>query len=128
MSSARALQFVAPRRVALTELDLPPLGDGDVLVRTRCSGLSAGTELLAYRGQIDPDLPLDESIGALAGTFRFPFRFGYSCAGVVEDSRAALGRGQRVEHDEARIVDPAVPVGKTVNEIRFQRPARRIAA
>ena len=113
MSRARALQFVAPRRVALTELDLPPLGDGDVLVRTRCSGLSAGTELLAYRGQIDPDLPLDESIGALAGTFRFPFRFGYSCAGVVEDSRAALAGGTEVfafHPHQDRFVVPAAAV------------------
>ena len=62
------------------------MGDGDVLVRTCCSGVSAGTELLAYRGDIDPDIPLDEKIGALGGTFRFPFRFGYSCA---ESSRRA---------------------------------------
>jgi 2-desacetyl-2-hydroxyethyl bacteriochlorophyllide A dehydrogenase len=113
VSRARALQFVAPRRVELTEVDLPPLADGDVLVRTRCSGLSAGTELLAYRGQIDPDLPLDESIGALAGTFRFPFRFGYSCAGVVEDSRSALASGTPVfafHPHQDRFVVPAAAV------------------
>jgi 2-desacetyl-2-hydroxyethyl bacteriochlorophyllide A dehydrogenase len=86
---ARAVEFAAPRRVEVVDVDLPPLAEGDVLVHTRCSGLSAGTELLAYRGEIDPDLPLDETIGALAGTFRFPFRFGYSCVGVVEESRAA---------------------------------------
>jgi 2-desacetyl-2-hydroxyethyl bacteriochlorophyllide A dehydrogenase len=86
---ARTVEFAAPRRIELVEIELPTLHDGDVLVRTRCSGLSTGTELLAYRGEIDPDLPLDATIGALAGTFRFPFRFGYSCAGVVEDSRAA---------------------------------------
>jgi 2-desacetyl-2-hydroxyethyl bacteriochlorophyllide A dehydrogenase len=81
---ARALCFVAPHRVEVVEVALPPLGDGDALVRTRFSGISAGTELLAYRGSIDPDLPLDESIGALGGTFSYPFRYGYSCVGVVE--------------------------------------------
>jgi 2-desacetyl-2-hydroxyethyl bacteriochlorophyllide A dehydrogenase len=86
---ARAVEFAAPRRVELVDVELPRLGEGDLLVHTHCSGLSAGTELLAYRGEIDPNLPLDATIGALAGTFRFPFRFGYSCAGVVEDSRAA---------------------------------------
>ena len=55
--------------------------------RSRCwcapsfSGISAGTEMLAYRGELDPDLPLDETIGALGGTFRYPFRYGYSCVG-----------------------------------------------
>jgi 2-desacetyl-2-hydroxyethyl bacteriochlorophyllide A dehydrogenase len=110
---ARALTFSGPRRVELTEVDLPPLRDGDVLVRTCCSGLSAGTELLAYRGDIDPDTPLDEAIGALAGTFRFPFRFGYSCAGVVEDSRAALIAGTQVfafHPHQDRFVVPATAV------------------
>ena len=110
---ARAVMFVGPRRVEVTEVALPVLGDGDVLVRTRCSGLSAGTELLAYRGDIDPDTPLDESIGALAGTFRFPFRFGYSCAGVVEDSRAALATGSQVfafHPHQDRFVVPATAV------------------
>jgi 2-desacetyl-2-hydroxyethyl bacteriochlorophyllide A dehydrogenase len=113
VARALGLQFVAPCRVELTDVDLPPLNDGDVLVRTRCSGLSAGTELLAYRGQIDPDLALDESIGALAGTFRFPFRFGYSCVGVVEDSRAALAGGTQVfafHPHQDRFVVPASAV------------------
>jgi 2-desacetyl-2-hydroxyethyl bacteriochlorophyllide A dehydrogenase len=92
------------------------LVDGDVLVRTRCSGLSAGTELLAYRGEIDPDTPLDETIGSLAGTFRFPFRFGYSCAGVVAESRAAdLLPGEAVfafHPHQDRFVVPATAVVK----------------
>jgi 2-desacetyl-2-hydroxyethyl bacteriochlorophyllide A dehydrogenase len=90
---ARAVEFTAPCRVELTDVELPPLGDGDVLVRTEHSGLSAGTELLAYRGQLDPELPLDETIGTLGGTFAYPFRYGYSCAGVVEESRADLTAG-----------------------------------
>jgi 2-desacetyl-2-hydroxyethyl bacteriochlorophyllide A dehydrogenase len=93
---ARAVEFTAPGRVAVTEVDLPPLGDGDVLVRTENSGLSAGTELLAYRGQLDPRLPLDEAIGALGGTFAYPFRYGYSCAGFVEESRADIAAGSAV--------------------------------
>ncbi len=73
--------------------DVPPVGEGEVLVRTSFSGISAGTEMLAYRGELDPELPVDETIGALGGTFRYPFRYGYSCVGVVEESRSELQEG-----------------------------------
>ena len=65
-------------------LDLPDARPGQTTVRTLYSGISTGTELLAYRGQLDPSLPLDETLGALQGTFAYPFRYGYSCVGRVE--------------------------------------------
>ena len=80
----------------IASAEIPALGDGEVLVRTSFSGISSGTELLAYRGELDPELPVDETIGALGGTFRFPFRYGYSCVGVVEESRSALEPGALV--------------------------------
>jgi 2-desacetyl-2-hydroxyethyl bacteriochlorophyllide A dehydrogenase len=93
---AHGLSFVAPRRVEITDVDLPEMGDGQTLVRTTYSGISAGTELLAYRGEIDPDLPLDDAIGSLGGTFTFPFRYGYSCVGRVERSNSGLAAGALV--------------------------------
>jgi 2-desacetyl-2-hydroxyethyl bacteriochlorophyllide A dehydrogenase len=93
---ATAVSFAAPRRVELVGVDLPPPGPGEVAVRTLWSGISGGTEMLAYRGHVDPELPLDEAIGALAGTFAFPFRYGYSCVGRVERSGAHLEDGQLV--------------------------------
>jgi 2-desacetyl-2-hydroxyethyl bacteriochlorophyllide A dehydrogenase len=74
-------------------VEVPSPGDGDVLLRTSYSGISGGTETLAYRGEIDPTLLLDESIGALSGTFSWPFRYGYSVAGTVEESRCELQVG-----------------------------------
>jgi 2-desacetyl-2-hydroxyethyl bacteriochlorophyllide A dehydrogenase len=94
--TATAVSFAAPRRIELVGVDLPPPGQGEVEVRTLWSGISGGTEMLAYRGEIDPDLPLDETIGALGGTFTFPFRYGYSCVGQVERSRSELAEGQLV--------------------------------
>lgn len=47
------------------------------------SAVSAGTELLIYRGLAPPDMPLDAALPALAGTFRFPLRYGYAAAGTV---------------------------------------------
>jgi hypothetical protein len=117
MVSAAGLWFVAPREVETRRIELPALGEGDVAVRTLCSGISSGTELLAFRGEIDPDLPLDETIGALGGTFRFPFQYGYSCVGVVEESRSeAVATGSRVfafhPHQDRFVVggDDVVPL------------------
>ena len=67
-----------------------------MLVRTSFSGISGGTEMLAYRGELDPEMVVDETIGALGGTFRYPFRYGYSCVGVVEQSRSAVDEGAQV--------------------------------
>jgi 2-desacetyl-2-hydroxyethyl bacteriochlorophyllide A dehydrogenase len=93
---ATAVAFVAPRRVELVGVDLPAPAPGEVVVRTLWSGISSGTEMLAYRGEIDPALPLDESIGALGGSFSFPFRYGYSCVGRVERSRGGAAEGSLV--------------------------------
>lgn len=93
---ATAVLFVAPRRVELVGVDLPVPGDGEVAVRTLWSGISGGTEMLAYRGQVDPDLLLDDVIGPLAGTFAFPFRYGYSCVGRVERSLGEVEEGRIV--------------------------------
>jgi 2-desacetyl-2-hydroxyethyl bacteriochlorophyllide A dehydrogenase len=93
---ARRLLFVAPHRVDVAPVDVPGPGPGQLLVRTRFSGISTGTELLAYRGLLDPDLPVDERIGALGGTFRYPFPYGYSCVGEVEHATGAVPVGSPV--------------------------------
>jgi 2-desacetyl-2-hydroxyethyl bacteriochlorophyllide A dehydrogenase len=93
---ARAVHFVAPRRVELREVEVPDPPEGSLLVATEWSGISSGTELLAYRGEIDPELPLDETLGALAGTFAYPFRYGYSAVGRVLQPAAPFQEGQRV--------------------------------
>jgi 2-desacetyl-2-hydroxyethyl bacteriochlorophyllide A dehydrogenase len=93
---ARAVHFVAPRRVELREVELPEVSEGHLLVAMEWSGISSGTELLAYRGEVDPDLPLDETLGALAGTFTYPFRYGYSAVGRVVQPAHPFQEGQRV--------------------------------
>jgi 2-desacetyl-2-hydroxyethyl bacteriochlorophyllide A dehydrogenase len=96
---------------------VPSLEDEEALLRTIYSGISTGTELLAFRGQIDPDLPLDETIGALGGTFRYPFQYGYSCVAVVEETRSELRRGDVVfafhPHEDLFVVaaGDVIPLG-----------------
>jgi 2-desacetyl-2-hydroxyethyl bacteriochlorophyllide A dehydrogenase len=87
----RALLFAGPRRIELVDEPLREPGPGELLVRTSVSAISAGTELLAYRGQIPPQLSIDDTLGALEGSFAFPFRFGYASVGEV------LGTGPGVD-------------------------------
>jgi 2-desacetyl-2-hydroxyethyl bacteriochlorophyllide A dehydrogenase len=84
----RALRFVAPRRVEIQSADVRPPADSELLVRTRWSGISGGTEMLAYRGELDPLMLRDETIGSLGGRFDYPFPYGYSCVGEVLTSHA----------------------------------------
>jgi 2-desacetyl-2-hydroxyethyl bacteriochlorophyllide A dehydrogenase len=114
---ARAVTFVAPHAVEVREVEVPEPDDGQLLVRTLYSGVSAGTELLAYRGEIDPELQLDSTISALSDRFGYPFRYGYSCVGRVERSRASTAEGDVVfafhPHQDRFVVDATdtVPLG-----------------
>lgn len=94
--TARRVVFAAPRRVEVEPVELAEPGPGELVVQTTYSGISGGTELLAYRGEVDPELPQDERLGALGGTFRYPFTYGYCCVGRVaatgSDEEVAIGR------------------------------------
>ena len=78
-----AVYFTAPYTVEVRQEWLPSPGVGQVVVETRVSAISPGTELLFYRGQAPTDLPVDETISALAGDVRFPIKYGYSAVGRV---------------------------------------------
>jgi 2-desacetyl-2-hydroxyethyl bacteriochlorophyllide A dehydrogenase len=93
---ARAVRFVAPYQVELAEVAVPEPGPGDVVVRAEISGISGGTEMLAYRGELDSSIPKDDVLGSLAGSFEYPFSYGYSAVGTVEASRSDVREGERV--------------------------------
>jgi 2-desacetyl-2-hydroxyethyl bacteriochlorophyllide A dehydrogenase len=95
------VSFVAPYDVALVAYDAQPLVPGSVRVRTWYSGVSAGTELTAYRGS-NPYLTRTWDAGRRlfvpgAPTFAYPVEgWGYSEVGevveVAEDvDRPAVG-------------------------------------
>ena len=83
---AHALFHIAPRRVEIRELPTPRPSAGEIVVTTLFSGISGGTERLVYRGEVAEDLALDDTIGALGGSFRYPFPYGYACVGEAGDS------------------------------------------
>ena len=68
----------------IRELPTPRPAPGEVVVRTLYSGISGGTERLIFRGEVPEETALDDTITALAGTFRYPFPYGYACVGAVD--------------------------------------------
>src|SRR4051812_2002116 len=63
-----AVWFRAPRQVEIGQEEAQEVGAGDIRVQALVSGLSAGSEMLVYRGQAPTDLPPD--LPTVAGDFR----------------------------------------------------------
>jgi threonine dehydrogenase-like Zn-dependent dehydrogenase len=101
---ARALYFTRQGQVELRGEPLAPR-PGQVRVRSRLMGISHGTELLAFRGQLPSGLEADSVLKSLSGGLDYPLKYGYSTCGVVEES------GQRVfafyPHQDLFDADPA---------------------
>src|SRR5829696_2978001 len=85
---ARALWFTAPRTAEFRQEMVPPPGPGEVRVETLASAVSAGTEMLVYRGEVPQDLRLD--LPTLAGSYAFPIKYGYAAAGHVLDTGSGV--------------------------------------
>lgn len=84
MTSERlSVRFTAPGAASVAPEPLFPPAPGEVQVRTRLSAISPGSELLVYRGLAPQDLPVDDSLPALAGEFSFPIKYGYAAVGEV---------------------------------------------
>jgi 2-desacetyl-2-hydroxyethyl bacteriochlorophyllide A dehydrogenase len=78
-----ALYFTGPETVEVRETTVGPPDADELLVDTRASAISAGTELLVYRDQTPADFPADEALDALDGDLSYPLRYGYAASGVV---------------------------------------------
>jgi 2-desacetyl-2-hydroxyethyl bacteriochlorophyllide A dehydrogenase len=81
---ARALWFTAPRTAALREETVSSPGPGEVRVEAIASAVSAGTEMLVYRGEVPEDLTLD--LPTLEGSYAFPIKYGYAAVGNILDT------------------------------------------
>ncbi len=84
-----AVYHTAPRTVQSIEEPFSPPARCEALVRARSSAISAGTELLYFRGQVGKGVPLDVSLPSLKGATDYPFKYGYASVGRVE----SLGEG-----------------------------------
>jgi 2-desacetyl-2-hydroxyethyl bacteriochlorophyllide A dehydrogenase len=91
----RQAVLVEPFKVEVREVDIGPPAPNQILVACEVSAISAGTELAVYTGTHqwlkDPSLP----------DWKFPFRPGYSAAGLIVDVGADIkgwSLGQRVSY------------------------------
>jgi threonine dehydrogenase-like Zn-dependent dehydrogenase len=76
-----AVWFEEQRRAVIREEPVGRPQAGQLTVQARASLISRGTEMLAYRGQISPDMDL--GLETCAGTFAFPVKYGYQVVGEV---------------------------------------------
>nr|WP_245561579.1 zinc-binding alcohol dehydrogenase [Actinomycetospora chiangmaiensis] len=117
--------MLRPGESAVVDLALPDPGPDDVLVRTRWSAISRGTELLVYRGGVPPGQAERMRAPFQVGDVPGPVTSGYLAVGVVESGPAALlGRDVFCLHPhQTRFVVPAsavsvvpdtVPAGRAV--------------
>jgi 2-desacetyl-2-hydroxyethyl bacteriochlorophyllide A dehydrogenase len=103
---SRTLVFAGPGQIVIEEQPAgTPRGD-QLLVQTQFSGISAGTELLIYRGEAPPEMQADGNLPALAGTLAFPLHYGYAAVGEVialgpEAPSELLGRSVFAFHPHA---------------------------
>jgi len=85
MVKKRSLWFISPGCVEIRDENRNGPSEGEVGVRAIISAISPGTEMLIYRGQVETDMAVDEVIESLAGSFQYPFQYGYASVGMVEE-------------------------------------------
>ncbi|GAB4545422.1 MAG: zinc-binding alcohol dehydrogenase [Anaerolineales bacterium] len=83
MTMRKILYFTAPKQVEVREERLPVLGDDEALVETLYSAISAGTEMLVYRGQFSQ---MTDEQDEISSALQYPLTYGYSCVGRVVET------------------------------------------
>ena len=105
MQTNPTVLFTGTRRVAIEDRPMPSIGPGEMLIRTRCTLISTGTELTILAGDYPPGT-------AWSKYAKFPFLAGYDNIGEVVDlgtgvDNAWLGRTVATYCHHARFVKAA---------------------
>jgi 2-desacetyl-2-hydroxyethyl bacteriochlorophyllide A dehydrogenase len=121
--SAQAFWLRAPGVGEIRRVSLPAPGPDDVLVRTRFSGISRGTETLVFAARVPPSQYAEMRAPFQEGDLPHPVKYGYLNVGVVEVGPPAL-LGQTVfclyPHQTAYVVPASAvtPVPASVPAVR----------
>ncbi len=79
----KSLYFTGQSSVEIREEPVPECAPDEVLVRSRVSAISAGTEMLYYRNRVPENLRTDATIESLGEQSEFPMKYGYALVGEV---------------------------------------------
>ncbi len=91
--TARQFWIRAPGQGEIRQASIPAVCDGHVLVRTRYSAISRGTESIVFRGEVPPSQYETMRAPFQEGDFPAPVKYGYINVGeVVEGEGSLLGR------------------------------------
>ncbi|MDS1271293.1 zinc-binding alcohol dehydrogenase [Lipingzhangella sp. LS1_29] len=88
-TEAEALWLRAVGDVDIRPVTVPDPGPDEVLIRTRFSAVSRGTEALVLRGGVPPEQRESMRAPFQEGAFPAPVKYGYLNVGVVEQGPAA---------------------------------------
>ena len=83
--NGKTLLFEGPGNVCHKPVTIGKPASGEVLVETHYSGISSGTEMLVYRGEVPEEMVVDTAIESLDGQFSYPLVYGYAVVGKVSD-------------------------------------------
>jgi threonine dehydrogenase-like Zn-dependent dehydrogenase len=109
LQQARAFWVIAPGHGEIKDETLPVAGASDVVVRTRFSGISRGTESLVFHGRVPQSEWARMRAPFQSGEFPAPVKYGYCNVGVVESGpETMLGRDVFVLYPhQTRYIVPA---------------------
>ena len=102
--STSALYFIGPgiAEVRREEIQQEP---GEVIVTSELMGISHGTEMLFFLGELDAGTEMDDTLASIEGGFRYPVRYGYSNAGTTSEGTRVFGFFPHQSHFSAQPED-----------------------
>ena len=114
MTTRQTVYFAKPYQAEVRSEALPTPESHQVVVRSVVSAISAGTEMLFYRGQVPANMAVDTSISGMQQAVKYPLAYGYCAAGEVVMCGSQVDpswQGRRVfafhPHSSAFTSDPA---------------------
>ena len=88
----KSIIFKAPLEIEIAAETVPGVGPAEVLVETKFSAISHGTEMLVYRGLFPGDMAVDEALPGLQRPLDYPFKYGYAAIGEVIEVGSGVNR------------------------------------
>ena len=83
----KALWHLSDINTAIIDEKIYPTEETNVLIKTKYSFISSGTETLVRKGLVPNELKENMKVNYMGGSFDFPIKYGYSLVGETKDGR-----------------------------------------